>query len=59
MLINSDADTGFMHEGFNKDNPSEYTREWFCWSDALFAEAVEYAVDKNIIQDNYGWHSEY
>ncbi len=49
MLVSTDADTGFMHEGFNADNPSEFSREWFAWSNSLFAEFIEYAVDNKII----------
>ena len=29
-----------MHEGFHKDNPSEYTRDWFSWANSIFVEAV-------------------
>ena len=36
----TDADTGFVHESFNKDNPYNYTREWFSWSNAMFVEFV-------------------
>lgn len=39
-LINSDGDTYYMHEGFNCNNPNEYTREWFAWSNSLFADFV-------------------
>jgi len=28
MLANSDADTGWMHEGFHKDDPTQFTRPW-------------------------------
>ena len=49
MIVACDADTGFLHEGFNVDNPKEYTREWFTWPDSLFAEYVERLVDENII----------
>ncbi len=49
ILASTHADTGFMHEGFNADNPNEFSREWFAWSNSLFAELVEYAVDNNII----------
>ena len=31
---------GLCHEGFNKDEPSEYTRSWFAWANSLFAELV-------------------
>lgn len=39
-LINSDAETGFMHEGFHKDNPNKFTRDWFAWSNSLFADFI-------------------
>lgn len=50
ILSSTDADTGFMHEGFNADNPFEFSREWFAWSNSLFAEFIEYAVDKKILR---------
>ena len=36
-LISTDAGTDFMHEGFNCDNPDEFTRSWFAWANTLFA----------------------
>lgn len=48
ILSSTDADTGYMHEGFNADDPTDFTRKWFTWSNSLFAELVEYAVDKGI-----------
>lgn len=36
-LINTDGDTRFMHEGFYCNNPKEFTRDWFAWSNSLFA----------------------
>lgn len=45
ILINSDADTGFMHEGFHCNDPNKYTREWFSWANSLFA----YFIYKNIV----------
>jgi len=39
-LLATDADTGFMHEGFHADDPRRYTRPWFAWSNSLFAEFV-------------------
>lgn len=32
------ADTGFMHEGFHKDDPANFTRSWFAWANTLFGE---------------------
>eukprot|EP00808_Paulinella_micropora_P031708 g34131.t1 len=30
--------TGSMHEGFDVSDPNRFTRSWFAWPDALFAE---------------------
>ncbi|MBR3955816.1 MAG: glycoside hydrolase family 125 protein [Clostridia bacterium] len=49
MLESTDADTGFMHEGFCADEPKKFTRPWFAWSNSLFAEFVEFAVDNGIV----------
>lgn len=40
MLRDSDANTGFMHESFHKDNPEEFTRSWFAWVNTLFGELI-------------------
>jgi len=40
MLKNTNADTGFMHESFNKDNPQKFTRKWFAWANTLFGEMI-------------------
>lgn len=40
MLINTTDGTGYMHEGIDKDNPSEYSRPWFAWANSLFAYFV-------------------
>lgn len=48
-LINTDADTGLLHEGFNADNPYEFTRESFAWPNALAAEFIEKCADEKII----------
>ncbi len=36
----TDGGTNLMHEGFNVNNPAEYTREWFSWANAMFSEFV-------------------
>jgi hypothetical protein len=42
-LLSTDAETQQMHEGFNCDNPTEYTRPWFAWANSLFSEfAIKY-----------------
>ncbi|MFC4303798.1 glycoside hydrolase family 125 protein [Cohnella boryungensis] len=40
MLQRTDGDTGFIHEGFDPDNPANYTRPWFAWANSLFGELV-------------------
>lgn len=39
-LRNTDAETGFMHESFHKDDPSNFTRKWFAWANTLFGELI-------------------
>jgi uncharacterized protein len=39
-LRNTDADTGFMHETFHKDDPTNFTRSWFAWANTLFGELI-------------------
>jgi len=49
MLTTCDADTGFMHEGFHKDDPAQFTRPWFAWSNSLFSEFVLKCLDEGIL----------
>ena len=35
MLLATDANTGFMHESFHKDQPEKFTRSWFAWTKFL------------------------
>ena len=39
-LNTTDAQTGFVHEAFHKDNPAQFTRPWFSWANSLFGELV-------------------
>ena len=39
-LISTDGGKGLMHEGFNCDDSHEFTREWFAWSNSMFANFV-------------------
>ena len=39
-LAGTDAGTGLMHESFDANDPSIFTREWFAWANSLFAEFV-------------------
>ena len=46
----TDAGTNLLHEGFHVDNPNEFTREWFSWSNSMFCEAVLTYLGKEIIK---------
>ena len=37
-MKNTTAGTYVMHEAFNANNPSQYTRDFFTWPCALYAE---------------------
>jgi meiotically up-regulated gene 157 (Mug157) protein len=39
-LQKTHAGTGFMHEAFNKDDPTKFTRPWFAWANTIFGELV-------------------
>lgn len=47
IVMNSDNDTYYTHEGINKDDQSEFTRSWFAWSNSLFSYLI--LKSKNII----------
>ena len=40
MLKTTHAGTGFMHESFNQDDPTHFTRPWFAWANSLFGELI-------------------
>ncbi|WP_130617657.1 glycoside hydrolase family 125 protein [Dyella amyloliquefaciens] len=39
-LRDTDANTGFMHETFDQDDPTHFTRAWFAWANTLFGELI-------------------
>ena len=39
-MKNTDAGKHMMHEGFDVNDPANYTREWFSWANAMFCELV-------------------
>lgn len=45
MLMKTDAGTGFMHESFNKDDATKFTRAWFAWQNTLFGELIIKLID--------------
>ena len=40
LLLHSSDGTNHMHESFNANDPSVFSRAWFCWADSLFAELI-------------------
>ncbi|GAA2096120.1 glycoside hydrolase family 125 protein [Microlunatus panaciterrae] len=40
VLSDTTAGTGQMHESFNVDDPTEFTRPWFSWANAMMCELV-------------------
>lgn len=47
-LISTDGGENFMHEGFHADDPTEFTRSWFAWSNSMFSEFVLSMIGKAI-----------
>jgi len=45
-LRDNTAGTGFMHESFNKDDPTKFTRTWFAWANTLFGELMLTLADE-------------
>lgn len=45
-LIASDGGTGFMHEAFDKDDPTQFSRPWFAWANGLFGALVLKVADE-------------
>ena len=50
MLMDTDADTGFIHESFYKDDPSKFTRAWFAWQNTLFGELIIHLIDNGKLE---------
>lgn len=49
MVIDTDNGMGFIHESFHKDDPSNFTREWFAWQNTLFGELILKLVNEGKI----------
>lgn len=40
LLERTDGGAGMMHEGFDADDASKYTRPWFSWANMMYCELV-------------------
>lgn len=40
LLLTTHAGTERMHESFDRDEPSRFTRSWFAWANSMFGELV-------------------
>lgn len=49
-LMKTDAGTGFIHESFHKDDPTNFTREWFAWQNTLFGELIIHLIDSGKLE---------
>lgn len=38
LIADTDAGTGLVHESFDKDDATIFTRPWFSWANAMFCE---------------------
>jgi meiotically up-regulated gene 157 (Mug157) protein len=39
-LRKTHAGTGFIHETFQKDDATQFTRPWFAWANTMFGELI-------------------
>ena len=40
LMVRTDAGTGMMHESFDADDPTQFTRKWFSWANMMFCELL-------------------
>lgn len=40
MMKETDGETLFMHESFDPNDPTKFTREWFSWANSMYCELV-------------------
>ena len=50
-LLTTHADTARMHESFNKDDPSAFTRSWFAWANSMFGELVMQMYEQGELEE--------
>lgn len=47
MLVATTGGAVFMHESFDAQDPSQYTRPWFAWCNSLFGELVVHIYESH------------
>ncbi|ROR35945.1 hypothetical protein EDF63_0061 [Curtobacterium sp. JUb34] len=45
VLVATDGGTGDMHESFDVEDPTRFSRPWFSWADAMFCELALAAAE--------------
>ncbi len=53
LLKNTDADTGYLHESFNVNDASDFTRPWFSWPHSIYLELLMYNLDFELVPNTY------
>jgi len=55
-LKNNHAGTGFIHESFHVDDPTDFSRSWFAWANTIFGELILhlYKVKPEILKRKLG-----
>lgn len=51
MLSKTHADTYFMHESFDPNDPQNFTRPWFAWANTLFAELMDNLMEERFFEE--------
>nr|WP_172192354.1 glycoside hydrolase family 125 protein [Actinomyces faecalis] len=47
MILATDAGTGMTHESFHPDDPTQFTRAWFSWSNSMACELMMDIVERS------------
>lgn len=50
QLAKTHAGLNYMHESFDKDDPSQFTRSWFAWANSLFSALMVKLKEENFFE---------
>ena len=48
FIMTTHADEWYMHEGFNVDDPKEFSRVWFAWANTIVSEFIINCIENNV-----------